>query len=829
MNKNTISLLALALTSTLPLSAQTANSTYTVKGMLCDSLTREPEAYATVRLLSLPAGKPVKVTTTNDNGSFAIGTNRSGKYTLELVSLGKQPVRRTVSLGKEQSSLQLDTLYIKEYDTTLGTATVTAQRPLVKADLDKLTYSLADDPDTPTSTVLEMLRKVPMVSVDGEDNIKVNGNSSFKVYVDGKPNAMMSANPSMIFKAYPASSIQKIEVITNPGAKYDAEGVAGVLNIITNGNSHTSGYTLTPNFSIGNQNLMGGLFGMAQFGKFMVSAHYGIGYTYSPEGTSVNEREVFGEEVNHLLRTEGVQKNRGVFQFGNIDASYDISKKDLLSMSAGIHGWKGTSDQNNLTHMYNTAGETVYSYRSRSHNKMLYQGIDASADYQHSFTDNTKLTLSYNFDMSPQVNKANTDVTDLFNLPENFGLKDMHTDPDKRGYEHTAQADFTTELAKIHTLSFGAKYINRINRSNSTEYSRLAGTDADFVLDEEKSIRYRHQGDIAAAYVEYALKTGHFSLMAGSRYEYYHVGVKYPDGKRPSFSSKMNDWVPSLSVGWNLAATTMVKAGYNLRIGRPDIGYLSPYVESYTPEYRTYGNPDLGSEKAHNLNLSFSSFTSKLSLNASLTYSFSNNGLTSYSFMQDGVHNTTYGNFLHSKITSLSTFMNWNIAKGTKLNLSASGSYSDYKTHVTGDRNWGFAGNVWGGFTQELPWKLKADLWGGGGTPDISLQGKGSGYHFYSLSLSRSFLNDDALTVSLHAGNFIGRYTTFRSSTQTDQFRTNSENRRDGMRLGIGIRFKLGQLKASVKKVDRSIQNDDVMQGGSGNGGMQQGEQGAHQ
>ena len=96
-----------------------------------------------------------------------------------------------------------DTLYIKEYNSTLGVATVTAQRPLVKAELDKLTYSIADDPDAKTNTVLEMLRKVPMVTVDGEDNIKVNGNASFKVYVDGKPNQMMSANPSMIFKAYP--------------------------------------------------------------------------------------------------------------------------------------------------------------------------------------------------------------------------------------------------------------------------------------------------------------------------------------------------------------------------------------------------------------------------------------------------------------------------------------------------------------------------------------------------------------------------------------------------------------------------------------------------
>ena len=112
--------------------------------------------------------------------------------------------------------------------------TVTRMRRLAKADADKITYDVKNDDDAKASTVLDMLRKVPMVSVDGEDNITVNGSSSFKVYVDGKPNMMMSSAPSQVFKSMPASMVKSIEVVTNPGAKYDAEGGAGVLNIVMN-------------------------------------------------------------------------------------------------------------------------------------------------------------------------------------------------------------------------------------------------------------------------------------------------------------------------------------------------------------------------------------------------------------------------------------------------------------------------------------------------------------------------------------------------------------------------------------------------------------------
>ena len=151
--------------------------------------------------------------------------------TVVIANMGRKSEKRTFALRGGTHDLGIIT--IEDDVQALQSSKVTAAKPLIKMEADKIAYDVESDADSKANTVLDMLRKVPMVTVDGQDNITVNGSSSFKVYVDGKPNQMLSSNPSKIFKAMPASAVKSIEVITNPGAKYDAEGTGGVLNLIT--------------------------------------------------------------------------------------------------------------------------------------------------------------------------------------------------------------------------------------------------------------------------------------------------------------------------------------------------------------------------------------------------------------------------------------------------------------------------------------------------------------------------------------------------------------------------------------------------------------------
>lgn len=805
-------LIAALLSCSIFATAQVAGD-YTIHGVVQDSLSQQKEPYATVRLFRKGEGKPLVVATTDARGKFTLHYTKPGTYILQTAIIGKLPTKKELVLDADKV-VELGTILTQDAGKSLATAEVVAARPLVKSQIDRLVYSMSDDPDAQTNTMLEMLRKVPLVTVDGQDKITVNGKANFKVYVNGKPNKMMSDNPSVVLKSFPASVVKKVEVITDPGAKYDAEGTSGILNIVTATEATTTGYTVTPTLYWSNRGWGGNFFGMAQIGKLTLSAHGGVNGENSLRNTTESERELILDPVNHLLKTKGESYNHGTSGFGGLDASYDISKHDLLSVSSSIYAGRQKGHGLSSTFLTGNAG-TVYSYDNVNHRDSRYHGINTSVDYQHQFgKENQNLTVSYRFSSDLRNNKTFNVYDNLQSVP--FALKDRRIDPDNKSQEHTAQIDFTSPLGENHTLSVGAKYIYRLNRSDNEEYSRLAGTATDFLPDVAQSLLYRHRTDISAGYTEYIYKLKRFSLRSGLRFESSHIRVTYPNGTRAAFSTRLNDWVPSLNLGYNLTDTQLLRLGYNLRIGRPDIYYLSPYVNHLSPEKISYGNPNLESETAHNFQLNYSLFSQKFSVNFSATYSTSYNGLTFYSFMKDGVEHSTSGNFLHSKQWSFDTYLNVNPWKSTAFTLNGNLKYSDLKSYRTSDHNYGFSGNIFAMLRQDLPWKLKFALGAGATWGDISLQGQGSEFKYYFLDLSRSFLEEDRLTVTLNGFNIFNPRQTLKNTTQTTMFRSSESYVIHGLsRVSLGISWRFGKLRAVVKKTARSIENSDVKTGSS--------------
>lgn len=805
-----IFLIAILLSSSIFATAQVAGG-YTIHGVVQDSLSQHKEPYATVRLFRKGEVKPLVVATTDASGKFTLHYTKPGTYILQTAIIGKLPTTKELVLDADKM-VELGTILTQDAGQSLATAEVVAARPLVKSQIDRLVYSMSDDPDAQTNTMLEMLRKVPLVTVDGQDKITVNGKANFKVYVNGKPNKMMSDNPSVVLKSFPASVVKKVEVITDPGAKYDAEGTSGILNIVTATEATTTGYTVTPTLSWSNRGWGGNIFGMVQIGKLTLSAHGGVNGENSLRNTTESERELILDPVNHLLKTRGESYNHGTYGFGGLDASYDISKHDLLSVSGSIYAGRQKGHGLSSTFLTGNAG-TVYSYDNVNHRDSRYHGINTSVDYQHQFgKENQNLTFSYRFSSDLRNNKTLNVYDNLQSVP--FALKDRRIDPDNKSQEHTAQIDFTSPLGENHTLSVGAKYIYRLNRSDNEEYSRLAGTATDFLPDVAQSLLYRHRTDISAGYTEYIYRLKRFSLRSGLRFESSHIRVTYPNGTRAAFSTRLNDWVPSLNLGYNLTDTQLLRLGYNLRIGRPDIYYLSPYVNHLSPEKISYGNPNLESETAHNFQLNYSLFSQKFSVNFSATYSTSYNGLTFYSFIKDGVEHSTSGNFLHSKQWSFDTYLNVNPWKSTAFTLNGNLKYSDLKSYRTSDHNYGFSGNFFAMLRQDLPWKLKFGLGAGATWGDISLQGQGSEFKYYFLNLSRSFLEEDRLTITLNGFNIFNPRQTLKNTTQTTMFRSSESYVIHGLsRISLGISWRFGKLRAVVKKTARSIENSDVKTG----------------
>lgn len=615
----------------------TANTSFQVKGILLDSLTQEGEPYATIKIVKKEApAKALKMLVTDMKGQFQEKVPGTGNFVMTITSVGRTPIVKDFSVKAGENLVDFGTLYIVDASNELGQVEIVAQKPLVKADIDKIEYNVQDDPDAQSNSVLEMLRKVPLVTVDGEDNIQVNGSSSFKVYVNGKPNNMMSNNPTEVLKSMPANSIKHIEVITNPGPKYDAEGVGGILNIVTVG-SGLEGYTATFSANVSNRGAGGGAFGTIKSGKLTVSARYNYNYNDQPRNYSSGSQHVTSEAVTENssnLDYDGSNKGHGSFQSGSMEASYEIDTLRLVTMSFGL--WGGGNKSNGSTDYIATFPENInaapiYSYSAFNRSKSSWYSIDGGVDYQRLFkVKDRMLTFSYKINTRPQTSDSYTE----YEIDKGYNpdwadylkrLRNLHNDGEQNTTEHTFQADYTTPIGKLHTLEAGAKYILR---NNSSEDDRFDADDTGkYEYNKEQSSHYKHLNDIIAAYLGYGLKVKRLSGRLGVRYEHTIQDVKYLVGRGEDFTKNFDDVVPSASIGYKLTDMSNLRLGYNMRIYRPGIWYLNPYLNDTDPSYISQGNSELDSEKSHAFNLSYSNFTQKFNINLSARYSFTNNSI----------------------------------------------------------------------------------------------------------------------------------------------------------------------------------------------------------
>lgn len=793
------------------LSAQTGNSPYGIKGTLADSITHEKEPYATIRIFSVQTpNKLIKASVTDDNGEFHISLNQPGRYIINLSSIGKLMVERRFDISKQHPYFNLGTVYTAESSEMLKGVEIVAQKPLVKAEIDKIAYNIEDDPDSDTNTALEMLRKVPLVTVDGDDNIQVNGSSNFKVHVNGKPNSLMSSNPKEVLQSMPANTIKSIEVITEPGAKYDAEGIGGILNIITVGHQ-MEGYNITLGTKVSNTGINGYGYGTVQIGKFTLTGNYTYAHIDAPKKTTENGREDFTSETNKFLNTHGFSKSKGNHQYGNLEASYEIDSLNLITLSANLFGGEFKSDNDTHTEMMSSVQETIYSYRTTGYNKSSFKNLDVNLDYQHSFKKAGEyLTLSYKFNHSPNGKEARTEYTERNNIP--FSIENQYFDNDAHTSEHTAQIDYVNPINKVHYIDAGMKYIFRTNKSDSRFF--LLQPDNTLWQDDQRSDFFDQGQNILAAYTDYQLKWKKLGFKAGVRYEHTFMDVDYRLTPERNFKADFDDVVPAVNLAYIISQSSSIRANYNLRINRPSIWYLNPFHDTSNPTSIKYGNPDLETEKAHILGLTYSSFTAKFSANINLNYLFTNNGIEQYSFINDGIIEETYRNAGKRQVTKLSAWLNWNPGNTTRISLNMDGSYSKLKSKQYHTENDGFNASLFANAQQSLPWDLRLSLYGGGSTPSISLQGKGVSYYFYGFNLSRSFLKEKRLNLAINGGNIFNKYQTYKSETITDTFRSWNNSKKRSWKVGLSVSWRFGDLKAKVKETVRSIHNDDVMKGG---------------
>lgn len=640
-----------------------------------------------------------------------------------------------VSASSQEANVEpVDSTEYSKESVVLDDLVVTARKKLINVDAEKVSYNAAEDPDANSMTALDMLRRVPMVSVDAQDKIAVNGKNDFKIYVDGKPNAVLSANPGQLLKTIPASSIERFEVINNPGANYDAEGVGGILNIIMKSAGNLDGYTATISGTFSPQALYGNIYGMMQHDKLSVTANVSVMRYAQPEMTMNQYRE------NTSDGSQLVNLDRMKTQFNSFGSSLNLNWKpnaaNMFSVSGNFSRSPYRIYNNGSVEMIDGASVSVYGYDMASRSRMRSVGVNAGADYSHIFADNDRhrLDLSYRFNINPSNIWSDnyfymSDEKFGFDVPENY-FTSNRTDM----MENIGQADYSYPLGEKHLFSVGSKLTLRRSTSDAPD------------------LNYKHHSTVAAAYLTYGLAVGNFSLKAGTRYEYTHQSARYESGDFDPYKADYNNFVPTLTLNYNFAPVRSLSAGYNMRISRPGIGMLNPYVDTTTPLVVKSGNPLLRPEKYNKLTLAWSAMWGKLMFNAQADYSFCNDGVTQITTMKDGVTYQTYSNSLRSRQANISMFLSYNPCINTRIMLNSTTTYSSLRSPLSGLANHGWEENYMLSVQQTLPWKLQFSANIFGQTGRTQLQGSMNDVFAHMFSLTRAFCND-RLNVSLTAVN----------------------------------------------------------------------------
>lgn len=790
----------------------------TVKGVLKDEVLDESEPFATVRVFKAgKTDKPVAMFLTKEDGQFSEKINGKGKFDIVFSSVGKEDFRQTIELNNE-GVLDLGTLYIKENATMLKGVEIVAQKPLVKMEVDKMSYNVAEDEDSKSNTVLDMLRKVPMVTVDGQDNISVNGSSSFKVYVDGMPNVMFSSNPSMVFKSMPATAVKSIEVMTNPGAKYDAEGASGVLNIVMNkqmpvtggpAQSYSmNGYNGTVRASAGNRQLGGSAFVSGQQGKLSYSVNAMTSYN-KPGNTETELEQIQDNGVSQIMTSSNSVKTP--FTMGSLTLGYQLDDMSVINATAQLNTMSMKSTGTTTTKMggYDVSN---FSYDSSTDMKNSRTSFSGSLDYQRFFNKEHTQSLAFTYQLN--YSPATTESTNNFGGTRGAGLPDLssrYSENKDKTTNHTFQLDYSMPLGIGQTLSLGGKLQLHDATSDSKYYLKD-------VYDPSTSSEYEYKNKILAGYGEYVGNFNKFGVKTGVRYEYTWQDVEYHLGNGNDFSTSYGSLVPTASLQYTLSQGSNLGLTYNMRISRPGISYLNPYVDKSNPIALNYGNPDLDVEKAHNLSLVYNTFTPKLMVNLNLHHNFTDNAISQYSFYDsDNLLNTTYGNVVKRHQTGLSAYVNYLLTKNTRLFMNGGLNYVDLSSDALNQSNSGWTANIMAGLQQTLPWDLKLSAFAITSTKNYTLQGWSGGFNILTASISKSLFNDK-LTLGLQGimGLNKGGNLNIESSSRGQNFTSYTNVKVPIYGVTFTVSYTFGNSKIRAKQHVNRVQNDFIEQQSQG-------------
>ncbi|RYE20804.1 MAG: TonB-dependent receptor, partial [Sphingobacteriales bacterium] len=519
--------------------AQSPVTNVTIKGIVVDSAANKPMDFVTVALQDINTKLPVKSTLTKTDGSFEI-TAKKGQYNMVLAFMGY--ANKIIPLDSTLASINLGSIRFSATSKQLNEVQITGVKPLMKQEVDRISYDVQADPESKIVTALDMMRKVPMVSVDGEDNIKLRGSGSYKILINGKESALMTRNPSDVLRAMPGTNIVKIEVITTPPAKYDAEGLAGIINIITQKNGD-EGYNMA--FNTGYNSVWGyrgNVSATVKQGKFGFNGYAGANKRPEISNPFYNSTYFTNPAPVASIVQNGRQYNSRKSAYANADLSFEADSLNLITASFNYYNGDRTDRNEQFTEARNSSNDLTTKYTAFNRGTGDFNGTDVGINYQLGFKRSKEQLLTVSYKYSRADDKVFNDITS--NQELNYSVPDYRQYNKSGSKEHTTQLDYVHPFKNI-TIEGGGKIINRSNISNF--YTDTLATIGEYNTDATQVNNFNYKQDVYGVYNSYTIKLTKWTFKGGLRYE----RTVIDDGATTAKSAIDQNYanlVPSLSV-----------------------------------------------------------------------------------------------------------------------------------------------------------------------------------------------------------------------------------------------------------------------------------------
>ena len=790
-----------------------------ISGTLIDSSSLKGVEYASIALYKLPGDKAVDGTVSDEKGKFNFNKIEAGEYKVLISFIGYQTKtidKLNFSKGQE---FDLGAIKLSPEVKNLDEVTITGSTALIEEKVDRLVYNAEKDITAKGGDATDVLRKVPLLTVDLDGNVSLRGSQNVKVLINNKPSTIMASSVADAMKQIPADQIKTVEVITSPSAKYDAEGSAGIINIITKKNS-LQGVNLNVDGGVGNRGSILSLNGNYRKGK----AGFTLGgfgrANYNTVTKSSLEQSSTTQGLTTLVRQTGDGYSQGLFGQYNLGFDYDLAKNQSITAGARYGVRNMSFQQDFLTQLLSNGMETGSSRRDVD-SKNLSGTLDLNLDYVHTYKPQQEWSISTLYSRNDLTNNFDADLLD----GSGSLASRQRNDNDNLNQEFTVQTDYQTPIKRNQMLEFGGKGIFR--QVNSDYRFLIAGPTGEFSTDfDQPSGALTYHQNIAAGYTSYTYTTKkRYTFKGGLRYEHTMIDAS----TRENGVVGIGDYgvlVPSFNASKTFKGTT-VKLAYNRRIQRPGLQQLNPNFNSVNPQNITVGNPSLRPELTNNYEVSLSKTIKKTFVTAAFFARTTNNAILQITKPSDtlaGAVITTYENIGHQQTYGSNIFSNVALSSKINVGIFLNVLYSNLEGQITNldgilenSNNAGFnlSGGLFGQAQFKKGWGVQAFGFMQGA--QVQLQGRQGGFGFYTIGVKKDF-KDKKASLGLAAENFLSDRFNIHTELNSPQFNQVSDvylyNR--GFRLTFS--YKIGKMSAMEmpRKKGKSVNNDDIKTDGNG-------------